>query len=60
MTLPKRLRWPIACWCLKRAASRTISNVDIARPRQRGSAQLAALEGSILRDLLSGEHRKEE
>jgi sulfonate transport system ATP-binding protein len=27
-------------------------NVDILRPRQRGSADLAALEGSILRDLL--------
>jgi sulfonate transport system ATP-binding protein len=28
-------------------------HVDIARPRQRGSADLAALEGSILRNLLS-------
>ena len=27
-------------------------NVDQARPRQRGSAELAALEGSILRELL--------
>ncbi|SDT49627.1 ATP-binding cassette domain-containing protein [Bradyrhizobium canariense] len=27
-------------------------NVDIARPRRRGSADLAALEGSILRELL--------
>lgn len=27
-------------------------NVDLARPRQRGSAELAALEGSILRELL--------
>jgi sulfonate transport system ATP-binding protein len=27
-------------------------NVDIARPRQRGSADIAALEGSILRNLL--------
>jgi len=27
-------------------------NVDIPRPRRRGSAELAALEGSILRDLL--------
>jgi sulfonate transport system ATP-binding protein len=27
-------------------------NVDIARPRQRGSADLAALEGAILRNLL--------
>jgi sulfonate transport system ATP-binding protein len=27
-------------------------NVDIARPRRRGSADLAALEGAILRDLL--------
>jgi sulfonate transport system ATP-binding protein len=27
-------------------------NIDIPRPRQRGSADLAALEGSILRDLL--------
>jgi sulfonate transport system ATP-binding protein len=27
-------------------------HVDIARPRQRGSAELATLEGSILRDLL--------
>jgi sulfonate transport system ATP-binding protein len=34
-------------------------DVDIARPRQRGSAQLASLEGSILRELLRGEHRKE-
>jgi sulfonate transport system ATP-binding protein len=32
-------------------------HVDIARPRRRGSADLAALEGSILRELLqsSGE-----
>lgn len=29
-------------------------NVDIPRPRQRGSADLAALEGSILRELLQG------
>jgi sulfonate transport system ATP-binding protein len=29
-------------------------NVDIARPRLRGSAELAALEGAILRELLSG------
>ena len=29
--------------------------VDIARPRQRGSAALAALEGRILRDLLAGD-----
>lgn len=29
-------------------------DVDLARPRQRGSAQLAALEGSILRELLKG------
>lgn len=29
--------------------------IDIARPRQRGSAALAALEGRILRDLLAGE-----
>ena len=28
--------------------------VDIARPRQRGSAELAALEGSILKKLLEG------
>src|SRR5690242_1397239 len=36
-------------------------DVDITRPRQRGSAQLAGLEGSILRGLLrGGEHRKEE
>jgi sulfonate transport system ATP-binding protein len=35
-------------------------DVDIARPRQRGSAQLAGLEGSILRELLRGEYRKEE
>lgn len=28
--------------------------IDIARPRRRGSADLAALEGSILRNLLSG------
>lgn len=27
-------------------------NVDLARPRQRGSAELAALEGNILRELL--------
>jgi sulfonate transport system ATP-binding protein len=26
--------------------------VDLARPRQRGSAELAALEGDILRELL--------
>jgi sulfonate transport system ATP-binding protein len=26
--------------------------IDIPRPRRRGSADLAALEGSILRDLL--------
>jgi sulfonate transport system ATP-binding protein len=26
--------------------------IDILRPRRRGSAELAALEGSILRDLL--------
>jgi sulfonate transport system ATP-binding protein len=35
-------------------------DVDITRPRQRGSAQLAALEGAILRELLRGGHRKEE
>jgi sulfonate transport system ATP-binding protein len=29
--------------------------VDVARPRQRGSADLAALEGGILRDLLKGD-----
>jgi sulfonate transport system ATP-binding protein len=29
--------------------------VDVARPRQRGSAELAALEGGILRDLLAGD-----
>ena len=29
-------------------------HVDIPRPRRRGSADLAALEGSILRDLLQG------
>jgi sulfonate transport system ATP-binding protein len=29
-------------------------HVDISRPRQRGSADLAALEGSILRELLRG------
>jgi sulfonate transport system ATP-binding protein len=36
-------------------------DVDIVRPRQRGSAELAALEGTILRELLrAGEaHRKE-
>ena len=28
--------------------------VDLRRPRQRGSADLAALEGSILRELLRG------
>jgi sulfonate transport system ATP-binding protein len=28
--------------------------IDIARPRQRGSAELAALEGSILKNLLEG------
>ena len=27
-------------------------NIDIPRPRRRGSADLAALEGAILRDLL--------
>jgi sulfonate transport system ATP-binding protein len=36
-------------------------DVDIIRPRQRGSAELAALEGAILRELLGGgEHRKRE
>jgi sulfonate transport system ATP-binding protein len=36
-------------------------NVDIPRPRRRGSAELAALEGSILRDLLnSGEHASDQ
>jgi sulfonate transport system ATP-binding protein len=30
-------------------------HVDVARPRQRGSADLAALEGGILRDLLKGD-----
>ena len=36
-------------------------DVDIIRPRQRGSAELAALEGAILRELLGGgEHRKQE
>jgi sulfonate transport system ATP-binding protein len=30
-------------------------HVDVARPRQRGSANLAALEGGILRDLLKGD-----
>jgi len=35
-------------------------DVNVGRPRQRGSAQLAGLEGSILRELLrGGEHRKE-
>src|SRR5206468_11511754 len=29
-------------------------DVDIPRPRRRGSAQLAALEGSILKNLLQG------
>jgi sulfonate transport system ATP-binding protein len=29
-------------------------NVDIARPRRRGSAELAALEGAILKNLLEG------
>jgi len=29
-------------------------NVDIPRPRRRGSAELAALEGSILKKLLEG------
>src|SRR5207244_1096191 len=29
-------------------------SVDVPRPRQRGSAQLAALEGSILKNLLQG------
>ncbi|MCA1454708.1 ATP-binding cassette domain-containing protein [Bradyrhizobium sp. BRP22] len=29
-------------------------NVDIARPRERGSAELAALEGAILKNLLEG------
>jgi sulfonate transport system ATP-binding protein len=32
--------------------------VDIARPRQRGSADLAALEGSILRELLRGDDER--
>jgi sulfonate transport system ATP-binding protein len=31
--------------------------VDIQRPRKRGSADLALLEGSILRHLLSGDER---
>jgi sulfonate transport system ATP-binding protein len=36
-------------------------NVDIPRPRRRGSADLAALEGSILRDLLqSGDEHSSE
>ncbi|UZE49729.1 ATP-binding cassette domain-containing protein [Rhodopseudomonas sp. P2A-2r] len=30
-------------------------HVDVPRPRQRGSADLAALEGGILRDLLKGD-----
>lgn len=30
-------------------------HVDVPRPRQRGSAELAALEGGILRDLLKGD-----
>ncbi|HEY8333931.1 MAG TPA: ATP-binding cassette domain-containing protein [Tardiphaga sp.] len=30
-------------------------DVDVVRPRQRGSADLAALEGGILRDLLKGD-----
>ena len=30
-------------------------HVDVVRPRQRGSADLAALEGGILRDLLKGD-----
>ena len=29
-------------------------SVDIPRPRQRGSAELAALEGAILKNLLEG------
>jgi sulfonate transport system ATP-binding protein len=29
-------------------------DVGLARPRQRGSADLAALEGTILRELLGG------
>jgi sulfonate transport system ATP-binding protein len=35
-------------------------DVEIARPRQHGSAQAGGLEGSILRELLRGGHRKEE
>jgi sulfonate transport system ATP-binding protein len=36
-------------------------HVDIPRPRRRGSADLAALEGSILRDLLkSGDDNSSE
>ncbi len=34
-------------------------SVDIARPRQRGSADLAALEGGILRELLAGDDSTE-
>jgi len=34
-------------------------HVDIARPRQRGSADLAALEGGILRELLAGDDSTE-
>ena len=34
-------------------------DVNIRRPRQRGSADLAALEGSILRELLRGDDRAE-
>jgi sulfonate transport system ATP-binding protein len=30
-------------------------SVDLKRPRERGSADLAALEGTILRELLGGE-----
>jgi sulfonate transport system ATP-binding protein len=33
-------------------------HVDVRRPRQRGSADLAALEGSILRELLGGSEER--
>ena len=43
---------------IERGTYRARCEIDIARPRRRGSADLAALEGSILRNLLSGSRRR--
>ena len=48
MMSPRRWRWPTACWSSRTAASPTMSMSTSPRPRRRGSAELAALEGSIL------------